>query len=70
MTVIIRNFIFKEQSIHGLNPFSYIFTQDVLAGRINSSYLLGILLNIGLIVLCVLLSYMKFNRKDFLGDKE
>ncbi len=70
MTVIVRNFIFEEQSIHGLNPFSYIFTQDVLTGRINSSYLLGILLNIGLIVLCGLLSYMKFNRKDFLGDKE
>lgn len=70
MTVLIRNFIFEEQSIHGLNPFSYIFTQDVLTGRINSSYLLGIILNIGLIVLCGLLSYMKFNRKDFLGDKE
>ena len=70
MTVLIRNFIFEEQSIHGLNPFSYIFTQDVLTGRINSSYLLGIILNIGLIVLCGLLSYIKFNRKDFLGDKE
>lgn len=70
MTVLIRNFIFEEQIIHGLNPYSYIFTQDVLTGRINSSYLLGMILNIVLIVLCLLLSYMKFNGKDFLGDKE
>lgn len=70
LVVIIRNFVFEEHSIHGLNPFSYIFTQDILTGRINSSYLFGVLLNKGFIALCVLLSYKKFNSKDFLGDKE
>jgi ABC-type transport system involved in multi-copper enzyme maturation permease subunit len=69
LTVIIRHFVPMDQIIHGLNPFSYLFTQDIITQRINGNYLLGILLNLGLSVVLILLSYQKFNKKDFLGAK-
>lgn len=69
LSLLLRKFVLPNSITHLLTPFSYIFAQDVLVQRYNTSYILGIL--IGLVVSAILLfiSYKKFENKDFLGSK-
>lgn len=69
LSLLFRKFVLPSSIIHGLSPFNYIFTQDVLIQRYNSSLILGVLLNLGLGIILLIISSRGFIKKDFLGSK-
>lgn len=69
LSLMLRKFVIPNSLIHLLTPFSYIFTQDVLIQKYNSSLVLGALLNLVLGIILLGISLYKFTKKDFLGSK-
>ena len=65
-----REFLPLDSIIHGVSPFAYIFTEDILIEKYNTSYILGILLNLGLSIILLITGCRKFVNKDFLGSKD
>lgn len=68
ITLIMRLFIPKDNILHLLNPFTYLFAEDILHFNYNSNYLLGLVINISLTILFYIISRLKFQSKDFLGS--
>ena len=69
LALLFRKFVSPNSTIHGITPFSYIFTEDVLINRYNTNYIFGILLNLSLSGILLFISYKKFRNKDFLGSR-
>jgi len=72
MILIITAFTFNitadmESIVNLLHPYMYCFYENVISGFYRSNYLFGIIINIGLGMLFILISYFRFTRKDFLG---
>lgn len=70
ITLLLREFFPPDIIAQSFIPFTYIFTQDILIGKINVNYIIGIILNISLSLILLIASSQKFIRKDFLGSKE
>ena len=68
LSLLFRKFVSPNSIIHGITPFSYIFTEDVLINRYNTNYIFGILLNLILSGILLFISYKRFKNKDFLGS--
>ena len=60
----------KNSIVNLLYPYMYCFYENVISGFYRCNYLLGIIMNIGLSILFILISYVKFRNKDFLGASE
>ncbi|MCT4544580.1 MAG: ABC transporter permease [Vallitalea sp.] len=70
LCLLIRRFVSPGSIIHGILPYSYIFNQDILIGRYNTSYILGVLINLGLSAVLLLIGSKKIAKKDFLGARD
>lgn len=73
MILIITAFTFNitadmDSIVNLLHPYMYCFYENVISGFYRSNYLFGIIMNISLGILFILISYIRFTRKDFLGS--
>jgi len=74
MFLIITAFTFNmisdmESIINLFHPYMYCYYENAITGYYRSNYLFGIVLNIGLGIVFIFISYFKFTGKDFLGHE-
>ena len=67
LSLIIITFIDKNNIFHLINPLTYMNISKVLNNRIQSWYVFGVFINIGLGLLFLRGSYQKFTAMDMLG---
>lgn len=62
-----NSFLNQESAINLWYPYSYLFMENVLEVSSRSNYLIGLIISILGTILSFIISYTKFNEKDFLG---
>ncbi|WP_352404748.1 ABC transporter permease [Sporanaerobacter acetigenes] len=67
ITFVLSSFIGEESLINLIYPFSYLNIYSVLNAQINSSFLLGLLINITIGIILIMTSFQSFKKEDFLG---
>lgn len=70
MAFIFENFVSDQSIIKLIYPYSYLFMDKIIQASSRANYPFGLLLNSLLAVGLLVLSYLKFVSKDFLGAKE